>query len=56
MDGKDEIINPINELIQNIKAHNYKGINLVTWIYEGETHTSVPAVAITYGLRTFFHQ
>ncbi len=56
MDGKDEIINPTNEFIKNIKAHNYKGINLVTRIYEEETHTSVPAVAITYGLRTFFHQ
>jgi predicted alpha/beta superfamily hydrolase len=54
MDSKDEIINPANELIQSIKIHNYKGINLITRIYEGETHMSVPAVAITYGLRALF--
>jgi hypothetical protein len=54
MDLKDEIIIPTNEFIQSIQAHNYQGINLVTRIYEGETHTSVPAVAITYGLKTIF--
>jgi hypothetical protein len=56
LDAKDEIIIPTNEFIQNIKAHNYKGINLVTRIYEGETHTSVPAVGITNGLKSLFHR
>ena len=54
MDFKDGIIIPTNEFIQNIQAHNYKGINLITRIYEGETHYSVSGVAITYGLRTLF--
>jgi predicted alpha/beta superfamily hydrolase len=55
MDGKDEIINPTNEFIKNIQAHNYQGLKLVTRIFDGETHYSVPAVAFTYGLKTIFH-
>jgi predicted alpha/beta superfamily hydrolase len=54
MDGKDEIINPTNELIQNIKAHNYQGLRLAIRVFEGETHTSVPASGITSGLRAIF--
>ena len=55
MDFEDGIIIPTNEFIQNIQSHNYKGINLITKIYEGETHYSVSGVAITHGLRTLFH-
>jgi uncharacterized protein len=54
MDGNVEIINPTNEFITNIQAHNYKGLKLVTRIFEGETHTSVLSVAISSGLKTLF--
>jgi uncharacterized protein len=54
LDGKDEVINPTNELIQNIKARNYQGLRLATRVFEGETHTSVPASGITSGLRAMF--
>ena len=50
------IIIPTNELIHMIQRHNYKGLRLVTRIYEGETHLSVPSVAITNGLKTLFKQ
>ena len=46
--------NPIDEFIKNIQAHNYQGLKLVTRIFEGETHMSVPSVGITNGLRTIF--
>ena len=46
--------NPINEFIQNIQTHNYKGMRLVTRIFEGETHLSVLSVAMTNGLKTIF--
>jgi len=49
-----EFINLLNELIQNIQAHNYKGLRLVTQIFEGETHVSSPSVALNHGLRTLF--
>lgn len=53
-DGKDEVINPTNELIQNIKEHNYQGLRLTTHIFEGETHTSVTASGVSSGLRAIF--
>lgn len=56
LDGKDWIINPTDDLIQSIQAHNYKGLNLITRKYEGETHTSVPAIAFTNGLKILFHK
>ena len=53
LEDKD-YINPMNEFIQNIQAHNYKGLKLVTNIFEGETHVSVPSSAINHGMRTLF--
>jgi len=53
LENKD-YTNPIDEFIQNIQIHNYKGLRLVTKIFEGETHMSVPSVAITNGLKTIF--
>ena len=50
----NEFINNLNELSQNIQAHNYKGLTLVTRIFEGETHTSVPSTALNNGMRTLF--
>lgn len=44
----------INELSKNIKAHNYEGLTLVTRIFEGDTHYSVPSSALNHGLRTLF--
>ncbi|MBN1180885.1 MAG: alpha/beta hydrolase [Bacteroidales bacterium] len=46
--------NPIDEFIQNIQIHKYKGLRLVARIFEGETHMSVPSGAITNGLKTIF--
>jgi uncharacterized protein len=54
LDNKEVIINPTTELIRLIQTHNYKGLRLVTRVFEGETHMSVPSVAITNGLRTLF--
>lgn len=56
LDVKDWIINPTDDLIQNIKSHNYKGLRLATHVFEGETHTSVPAFGITSGLKAIFKQ
>jgi predicted alpha/beta superfamily hydrolase len=50
----EESINLINELSQNIQVHNYKGLRLVTRIFEGETHSSVTSTAISNGLRILF--
>jgi len=54
LDSKEVIISPATELIQMIQTHNYKGLRLVTRVFEGETHMSVPSVAITNGLKTLF--
>jgi predicted alpha/beta superfamily hydrolase len=40
---------------QILKTHNYKGLNLVTRVFEGETHMSLPSTATADGLRTLFH-
>lgn len=56
LDNKETIISPTTELIRNIQAHNYKGLKLITRIFEGETHMSVPSVAITNGLKTLYKQ
>jgi len=54
LDSKEVIISPATELIQMIQTHNYNGLRLVTRVFEGETHMSVPSVAITNGLKTLF--
>jgi len=54
LDSKEVIISPATELIQMIQMHDYKGLRLVTRVFEGETHMSVPSVAITNGLKTLF--
>jgi len=46
--------NTIDEFISNIQMHNYKELRLVTRIFEGETHLSVPSTAFTNGLKTIF--
>ena len=56
LDSKEVIINPATELIQMIQTHNYNGLRLVTRVFEGETHMSVPSVAITNGLKILFKQ
>ncbi len=50
----NEFINNLNELSQNIQTHNYKGLTLVTRIFEGETHSSVPPTVLNNGMRTLF--
>lgn len=52
----NEFINNLNELSQNIQGHNYKGLTLVTRIFEGETHSSVTSAALSNGLRTLFEK
>jgi uncharacterized protein len=52
--NNNEFINNLNELSQNIQAHNYKGLTLVTRIFEGETHSSVTSTALSNGLKTIF--
>ena len=54
LDNKEVIISPATELIQMIQTHDYKGLRLITRVFEGETHMSVPSVAITNGLKTLF--
>ena len=54
LDSKEVIISPATELIQMVQMHHYKGLRLVTRVFEGETHMSVPSVAITNGLKTLF--
>jgi len=54
LDSKEVIISPATELIKVIQMHNYRGLRLVTRVFEGETHMSVPSVAITNGLKTLF--
>jgi predicted alpha/beta superfamily hydrolase len=45
----------IDKLIQVLHKHNYKGLKLVTRIFEGETHMSLPATATATELKTLFH-
>jgi uncharacterized protein len=54
LDSKEVIISPTTELIEMIQMHNYNGLRMVTRVFEGETHMSVPSVAITNGLKTLF--
>jgi uncharacterized protein len=56
LDNKEVVIDPANELIRMIQMHNYKGLRMVKKEFEGETHMSVPSVAITNGLKTIFRQ
>ena len=56
LDNKEVVISPATELIKMIQTHNYKGLRLVTRVFEGETHMSVISVAITNGLKTLFKQ
>ena len=56
LDNKEVIISPATELIQMIQTHKYTGLRLVTRVFEGETHMSVPSVAISNGLKTLFKQ
>jgi redox-sensitive bicupin YhaK (pirin superfamily) len=53
LENKD-YTNLVDEFVQNIQTHDYRGLKLVTRIFEGETHMSVPSVAITNGLKTIF--
>jgi len=48
------VIQPTKDLIQSIQAHNYKGLRLATHVFEGETHTSVPAYYFTSGFKAIF--
>jgi uncharacterized protein len=50
----NEFIKNLNELSKNIQSRNYKGLTLVTRIFEGETHTSVAPTAFSNGLRILF--
>jgi predicted alpha/beta superfamily hydrolase len=50
----NEFIDNLNELSKNIQAHNYNGLTLVTRIFEGETHSSVPPAVLDNGMRTLF--
>jgi hypothetical protein len=54
LDDKDLIINPVNEFIKTIQMRNYVGLKFVSQIFEGETHISVYATALTHGLKTIF--
>ncbi|MGA1977640.1 MAG: alpha/beta hydrolase-fold protein [Bacteroidales bacterium] len=54
LDSKDWTINPSNELIQNIQAHNYADFKFTSEIFEGETHISVYPIALTHGLKDVF--
>ncbi|MFZ1991672.1 MAG: alpha/beta hydrolase-fold protein [Alphaproteobacteria bacterium] len=44
----------IEQFGQQLAARNYKGLELTTHVFEGETHTSVYAPALSRGLRTLF--
>jgi len=46
--------NTVNDLIQMLQTHNYRGLNLVTKVFEAETHTSIFPAAIGIQLRTLF--
>jgi len=50
----EQSLNLINELSQNIQKHNYKGLTLVTRVFEEESHASVTSTAISNGLRILF--
>jgi len=54
LDGVNWVINPTNELYQLIKSHNYSGTNIVSRVFDGETHMSVYFPAITNGIKTLF--
>ena len=44
----------IEQFGQQLAARNYRGLELTTHVFEGETHTSVYAPALSRGLRTLF--
>jgi len=48
------VVNPSKDFMQTIQKHNYTGLNFVPEVFEGETHISVYATALTHGLKTIF--
>lgn len=54
LDNKEWINEPTDEMIQNIKSHNYEGLRFEPRIFENETHISVYSTAITNGLKFVF--
>jgi uncharacterized protein len=54
LDNKDWTINPTNEFLSTIQAHNYNGFKLTSEIFKGETHISVYPTALTHGLKLIF--
>jgi hypothetical protein len=54
LDNENWVINPTNELIQQIQTRNYEGLKFDSRIFEGETHISVYSTALTNGLKSIF--
>ena len=48
------VVNPTIQFIQTIQRRNYEGLKFVPEVFEGETHISVYATALTHGLKTIF--
>ena len=48
------VVNPTNEFIQTIKMRNYESLKFTSQVFEGETHISVYATALTHGLKNIF--
>jgi hypothetical protein len=48
------VVNPTIQFIQTIQRRNYEGLKFVPEVFEGETHISVYATALTHGLKTIY--
>ena len=51
---EDTFIAPWNRMIEKVKGHNYKGLELKTEIASSETHYSIIPYTVTHGLKSIF--
>lgn len=52
LDSKDDIIQPWNEFLNQVKSRDYKELKITSWVIENETHLSMLPSAVTRGLKT----
>ena len=53
-ESEEKYFNPIDSLVTKIQRRNYDGLILDTKVFEGSTHLTGPAEAITFGLLSVF--
>jgi hypothetical protein len=50
----DMMISPMTTFVNNLKSHNYKGLQVTSHIFEDETHVSVVPACSSRTLKVLF--